>query len=310
VRALVAAPRAPGGVELLRDVPDPEPAPNQALVEVRAVSLNRGECVSLRQQTEDGWRPGWDLAGVVFQQAADRTGPAPGAQVVGWVNGASWAERAAVRTDHLAELPEGLGFDVAATLPVAGLTALGTLARGGALLGRRVAITGAAGGVGRFAVQLAHKGGAHVTAIVGRPERGEGLAKLGADDVVVGLEPGGESFDLVLESAGGGSLAAAIARLAPEGIVVSFGNSSNETTSFDPRMLYRKGGVRIEGYFVTWELLHGRIGSKELSYLASLAATGELESRVDLRVSWRDAASAIDALLERRVAGKAILTID
>ena len=309
MRALVAAPGAPGGIEL-RDVPHPEPLPNQALVEVRAVSLNRGECVTLRQQTEEGWRPGWDLAGIVVQQAADGTGPAAGARVVGWVNGGSWAERVAVRTGHMAELPDGLDFDVAATLPVAGLTALGTLARGGALLGSRVAITGAAGGVGRFAVQLAHRGGAHVTAIVGRPERAEGLAKLRADEVVVGLELEGEPFNLVLESAGGASLATSIARLAPEGIVVSFGNSSNETTSFDPRVLYRKGGVRIEGYFVTWELLHGRIGSKELSYLASLAATGGLESWIDLRVSWRDAVSAVDALLERRVAGKAVLMMD
>jgi NADPH2:quinone reductase len=309
VRALVAAPGAPGGIEL-RDVPDPEPATNQALVEVRAVSLNRGECITLRQQTEEGWRPGWDLAGIVVRQAVDGTGPATGARVVGWVNGGSWAERAAGRTDHMAELPVGLDFDVAATLPVAGLTALGTLARGGALLGKRVAITGAAGGVGRFAVQLADRGGAQVTAIVGRPERAEGLAELGADDVVVGFEPEGEPFDLVLEAAGGASLAASIARLAPEGIVVSFGNSSNQDVSFDPRVLYRKGGVRIEGFFITWELLQGRIGSKELSYLASLASTGELETRVDLRVSWRDAASAGDALLERRVAGKAVLTID
>lgn len=309
MRALVAAPGAPGGIEL-RDVPDPELLPNQALVEVRAVSLNRGECVTLRQQTEDGWRPGWDLAGAVLQQAADGTGPAPGARVVGWVNGGSWAERAAVRTDHLAELPERLGFDVASTLPVAGLTAFGTLARGGALLGKRVAITGAAGGVGRFTVQLAHRGGAHVTAIVGRPERAEGLAELGADDVVVGLGPEGQPFDLILESAGGASLAAAIGRLAPEGVVVSIGNSSGETTAFDARVLYRKGSPHIEGYFITWELLHGRIGSRQLSYLASLAATGELESRVDLRVSWREAASAVDALLERRVAGKAVLTID
>jgi NADPH2:quinone reductase len=309
VRALVAAPGAPGGIEL-RDVADPEPAPNQALVEVRAVSLNRGECVTLRQQTEDGWRPGWDLAGIVVRQAADGSGPAAGARVVGWVNGGSWAERAAARTDHLAELPDDLGFDVAATLPVAGLTALGTLARAGALLGTRLAITGAAGGVGRFAVQLAHRGGAHVTGIVGRPERAQGLAELGADDVVVGLEPQGEPFDLVLESVGGASLAAAIDRLAAEGVVVSIGNSSGETTSFDPRVLYRKGSPRIEGYFVTWELLHGRIGSEELSYLASLAATGGLDSQIDFRMSWRDAAAAIDALLERRVAGKAVLTID
>jgi len=309
VRALVAVPGAPGGIEL-RDLADPEPVPNQALVEVRAVSLNRGECVTLRQQTENGWRPGWDLAGVVRRQAADGTGPAPGTRVVGWVNGGSWAERTAVRTDHMAELPEGLGFDVAATLPVASLTALGTLARRGALLGARVAITGAAGGVGRFAVQLAHRGGAHVTGIVGRPERAQGLAELGADQVVMGLERQGEPFDLILESVGGASLAAAIDRLAPEGLIVSIGNSSNETTSFDPRILYRKGAPRIEGFFVTWELLNGRIGSEELSYLASLAATGGLESRIDLRVGWRDAVAAVDALLERRVAGKAVLTID
>jgi NADPH2:quinone reductase len=122
--------------------------------------------------------------------------------------------------------------------------------------------------------------------------------------------PLGEPFDLILVSGGGASLAAAIERLAAEGIVVSIGNSSNETTSFDSRILYRKGSPRIEGYFVTWELLHGRIGSEELSYLASLAATGALESRIDLGVGWRDAASAVDALLDRRVAGKAVLTID
>ncbi len=309
MRALVAVPGAPGGIEL-RDVADPEPAPNQVLVEVRAVSLNRGECVTLRQQTEDGWCPGWDLAGVVRGQAADGTGPVPGTRVVGWVNGGSWAERTAVRTDHMAELPEGLGFDVAATLPVAGLTALGTLARRGRLLGARVAITGAAGGVGRFAVQLAHRGGAQVTGIVGRPERAQGLAELGADQVVMGLERQGGPFDLILESVGGASLAAAIDRLGPEGLIVSIGNSSNETTSFDPRILYRKGAPRIEGFFVTWELLNGRIGSEELLYLASLAATGRLESRIDLRVGWHDAVAAVDALLERRVAGKAVITID
>ncbi len=307
MRALVAAPEAPGGIEL-REVPEPQPATNQAAVEVRAVSLNRGECTALRL-AEDGWRPGWDLAGVVVQPAGGNAPPA-GTRVVGWVNGGSWAERAAVRTDHLAEIPDGLEFDIASTLPVAGLTALGTLARGGSLLGKQVAITGAAGGVGRFAVQLAARAGAHVIAVVGSPERAKGLAELGADEIVEELAAQGEPFDLVLESAGGASLAAAVARIAPEGVIVSFGNSSSEPVTFDPRTFYRKGAPRIEGYFVTWELLHGRIGARELSQLASLAASGELESRIDLRTSWRDTASAIDALLERRVAGKAVLTID
>ncbi|MGZ8637561.1 MAG: hypothetical protein ACXWX2_11410, partial [Actinomycetota bacterium] len=73
VKALVAAPGAAGGIEL-RDVSGPEPAHDRAVVAIRAVSLNRGECGMLRT-AEDGWRPGWDLAGVVETPAGDGTGP-------------------------------------------------------------------------------------------------------------------------------------------------------------------------------------------------------------------------------------------
>lgn len=307
MRALVAAPDAPGGIEL-REVTEPTPASNEAVVEVRAVSLNRGECNALRH-AEDGWRPGWDLAGLVARSAADGSGPAEGARVVGWVNGGSWAELAAVRTDHLASIPDALTFETAATLPVAGLTAVGVLSVTGSLLGKRVAITGAAGGVGRFAIQLADMAGAHVTAIVGRPERAYGLVELGADEVVVGLEPVGEPFDLIVDSAGGASLAAAMSRVSSDGVIVTFGNSSNEPTAFDPRTFYRKGAPAMLGYFVTYELLQGRIGSSRLAALAALVAEGRLQSVIDLQISWTDAASAVDALIERRVSGKAVLTV-
>ncbi|MGZ5353102.1 MAG: zinc-binding dehydrogenase, partial [Actinomycetota bacterium] len=307
VKALVAAPGAAGGIEL-RDVPGPEPEPERAVVAIRAVSLNRGECGMLRT-AEDGWRPGWDLAGVVETPATDGTGPRAGTRVLGWVNGGSWAERVAVRTDHLAEIPEPLSFEIASTLPVAGLTAAGVLAVTGSLLGRRVAITGAAGGVGRFAIQLAHMAGAHVTAIVGRPERGEGLVGLGADEVALGLSSEGEPFDLVVESAGGASLSAAFERMSADGVVVSFGNSSNEPTSFDPRVFYRKGAPTMLGYFVTHELLEGRIGTSRLAALAALTAEGRLSAGVGLCVPWDEAAGAIDGLMDRRIQGKAVLQI-
>jgi NADPH:quinone reductase-like Zn-dependent oxidoreductase len=307
VRALVAAPALPGGIEI-RDVAEPEPASDHALVEVHAVSLNRGECIALRA-AEDGWRPGWDLAGVVVRSATEGTGPRAGARVVGWVNGGSWAERVAVRADHLAEIPTVLSFETAATLPVAGLTAVGVLSVTGSLLGRRVAITGAAGGVGRFAIQLAHLAGAHVTAIAGRPERAAGLRELGAHEVLVGHDGAGEPFDLVVESVGGASLAWAIERLAPDGVIVSFGNSSNEPATFDPRAFYRKGAPAIVGYFVTYELLEGRIGGSRLAALAALVTEGRLRSPIDLRVPWEEAADAVEALMERRVNGKAVLTV-
>ena len=307
MRALVAAPGRPGDVEV-RDVDEPSPGRRDVVVEVRASSLNRGECSALRA-APDGWRPGWDVAGVIVEPAADGSSPPAGTRVVGWSNGGGWAERAAVRSGHLAPIPDGLSFEIASTLPVAGLTAAGALAFGGAIEGRRVAITGAAGGVGRLSVQLAHAAGADVTAIVGSPERGEGLPELGADHVVLALEPEGEPFDLILESVGGSSLAAALTRVSAEGTVVSFGNSSNEQTSFDARGFYRRGGPTVRGYFVTHELLEGRLGTAQLADLVDHVTVGRLRIEVDLRVPWTEAATAVEALLDRRVRGKAVLLI-
>src|SRR5438045_8629960 len=101
---------------------------------------------------------------------------------------AAWAERVAVPTHALAELPDKVTFSQAATFPVAGLTALYALAKGGLLLDRRVLITGATGGVGDFAVQLARLAGAHVTAAARRADQVAGLRALGAHEVTVGDE--------------------------------------------------------------------------------------------------------------------------
>ena len=307
MRALVAAPGRPANIEL-REVEDPSPADGVSVVEVRASSLNRGECGALLT-AEDGWRPGWDVAGVIAEPAPDGSSPPAGTRVLAWSNGGGWAERAPVRSGHLAPIPDELSFETASTLPVAGLTALGMLALGGSLEGSRVAITGSAGGVGRFAVQLAHDAGARVTAVVGSPEREKGLRELGAHEVVVGLEPEGPAFDLILESAGGSSLASALGRVSADGTVVTFGNSSNEPTTFDARGFYRRGRPTMKGYFVTHELLEGRLGTAELAELAGLVASGRLRVEIDLVVPWTEAASAVTALLERRVRGKAVLTV-
>ena len=307
MRALVAAPGGPATSSCARWRIH-SAADGVAVVEVRACSLNRGECAALLS-AEDGWRPGWDVAGVIAEPAPDGSSPPSGTRVVAWVNGGGWAERVAVRSSHLAPIPDEVSSEAASTLPVAGLTALGVLALGGPLEGSGVAITGAAGGVGRFAVQLAHDAGARVTAVVGSPEREEGLRELGADEVLVGLEPEGPVFDLILESAGGPSLATALGRVSPDGVVVTFGNSSNEPTTFDARAFYRRGRPTMKGYFVTHELLEGRLGTAELAELAGLVASGRLRVEIDLVVPWTEAASAVTALLERRVRGKAVLTV-
>jgi NADPH:quinone reductase len=288
----------------LAEADDPRPGPSEALVAVRATSLNRGE-VSRMRLREPGDVVGWDVAGVVERSAVDGSGPPEGTRVVGMLRSGAWAQRAAVPTRDLAALPDGVSFEQAATLPVAGVTALYALDLAGSLIGERVCITGASGGVGRFAIQLARLGGAHVTAVA---RRQEGLRELGAAEVVEALEPEGEPFRAVLDAIGGPVLAAAIRRLEEFGTLVSFAATVPEDTRFPPRDLFGRNGT-LRGLLVfPHSDRQGGTGAA-LARLAGLVADGRLEPQIDLVTSWRDAPAAFEALLDRRVAGKAVLTI-
>jgi NADPH:quinone reductase-like Zn-dependent oxidoreductase len=307
MRALVATGGSPGRAQLA-DVEPPQPAPHEAVVAVRAVSLNRGE-VNALVAAAAGWRPGWDLAGEVVTAAADGSGPAAGSRVVGLVRQGAWAEQVAVAGTWLARLPEAVGFAAASTLPVAGLTALRALRFADQLDGARILVTGAAGGVGRFAIQLACTAGAVVTAVVGRESRARGLAELGAGAVVVGL-PSEGPFDLILESVGGESMARALELVGTRGVVVSYGVSSRQPTTFDAGAFFRKGGTRLCGLLLFEELNHHRSAALDLAHLVAELARGALDPQIALETSWRDADGPFEALLDRRVDGKAVLHLD
>ena len=178
MKAIVSNPSGP----VITAVDDPRPGSGEALVAIQAFSVNRGELDLLRTRTS-GWRPGQDIAGVVAEQAADGSGPAAGTRIVALVEQAGWAELAAVPAARLAPLPAGIGTEQAAALPLAGLTALRTLRLAGDLLGRRVLVTGANGGVGRIQIQLAARR-APRSLPSPRPQHEKQLLALGASSVV------------------------------------------------------------------------------------------------------------------------------
>jgi NADPH2:quinone reductase len=292
----------------LTEVADPTPLPSEALVAVRAFSLNRGESKRL-ETMEPGAVTGWDVAGVVEAPAADGSGPPAGTRVVGMVNPGAWAQRAAVSTSVLAPLPEAVTFAQAATLPVAGLTALLALQIGGTPIGRRVLVTGATGGVGRFAIQLAALGQAHVTALVRDAAQAPALETLGAHEVVTELDG---DFDVVVEGVGGAVLGQAIRHVAPRGTVVSFASTTTDETSFPTRDLFgRAPGASVYGLFVFPELAREPgSGTANLGRLAQLVADGKLDCSIEREAGWREAGEHVQALLDRTVTGKVVLHVD
>jgi NADPH:quinone reductase-like Zn-dependent oxidoreductase len=306
-RAVVVDPEAPGRL-VIRPVAEPAPDRGEAIVRVRAISLNRGE-VRRSTMAPAGWRPGWDLAGEVERAAPDGSGPAVGARVVGLLPEGAWAERVAVPAHALAALPDKVTFSQAATFPVAGLTALGALAKGGLLLGRRVLVTGATGGVGDFAVQLARLAGAHVSASVRRTDQTPLVRQLGAHDVVVGDEiPPSPKHDVIIDSVGGRTLGTALAALERGGVCITLGVSASAEVTFDTRAFFVTGRSTLYGFYLFTEL-GNEPASVGLRRLADLVAAGQLAPHVSLERPWTEIGQVAQDLMARRFPGKAVLTL-
>lgn len=311
MRAVITDPTVAARLRL-SEVAQPGPAPDQALIKVEAFSLNAGE-VRAALSTAGRYVPGWDFAGTVEKTAADGSAPADGTRVFGFVPQGSWAEYLLAQAPMMAEIPGRVSSAQAAALPVAGVTALQALESAGPLLGRKVLITGAAGGVGRIACQLANLAGADVFAVSRRAvlpgqlrEDGVGSAEVFA--TMTAAKPAGP-YDVILDGVGGESLAAAMSALAPGGRCVSYGNGSGQPASFDPGEFYHTPGARLQGIWLGNLMAAGDNCTRMLSWLARLVALGRLRPPIDTVLPWISAAEAAQRLSRGEVNGKVVLTV-
>jgi NADPH2:quinone reductase len=295
----------------IHEVPLPTIGSNEVMVQVKATSLNLGE-VRHSRTADEGYRPGWDVAGIVVQ-SSPLGNLSVGTRVVGFVEPGAWAEYVAVPLDSLAVLPDSVSFKQAATLPGAGLTALHAVEHGGTLSGKKVLVTGASGGVGHFAVQLATLNGGTVTGLIRRAEVEPMVRAAGAKFIAMGDDASAAShlgpFDLIIESVGGRTLSTALRLLAPDGTCVSFAASSAVEVAFDARRFFATGGATLYGLLLPHELKR-RSASQGLEILVDLVASKQLYPHVSLEDSWTQVSSLARQLLERRASGKIVMYID
>ena len=307
MRALVADPSASPALAVA-DVPEPTPGPGQLLIDMEAASVNRGE-VRLASKLPPGTVVGWDVAGTVAALGEGVTQFDVGDRVVALNEaGGSFAERVAVPAAWTAPLPDACDFVTASTLPVAGITAVGINRLARVHAGDRVLVTGAAGGVGAFAVQLARDARATVTGQAGSEERAAAVRAAGADALV---HPGDGSpvegeFEVVLDGIGGPMIAALVEATARKGRMVVYGNSADAESTFRIERLYNKG-VTMYGFRV-FTVVAPEQAVKDMANLAELAVAGRLAVRVQATAPLDEALPLIRDLYARKVTGKVVIT--
>ncbi|WP_282795468.1 NADP-dependent oxidoreductase [Streptomyces sp. CC224B] len=302
--------KAYGGPEVLEygEMPDPKVGPDSVLVKVRAAAVNPVD-YKCRQGHLDGILdavfpviPGWDVAGVVVQPGAAAPEFTVGDEVIGYVredflSRGTFAEYVAAPVRTLARKPRNLGFEEAAGLPLAGLTAYQVVR--GALAVREgdvVLVHAAAGGVGSFAVQLARHAGARVIGTAGERNHAY-LRELGAEPVTYGdgladrvraLAPDG--VDAAFDTIGGDTLRLSAALLAPGGRLASVADGA----------VLGLGGRYC---FV-------RPDADDLHHLSELAEQGVVTVHVDATFPLERAAEAHRLSEEGRTRGKIVVTVD
>jgi NADPH2:quinone reductase len=309
IRAVVADPNAVGHLSLA-SVEPPVPLPTEAVVRVRALSLNRGE-TNRAQRAPAGWRPGWDIAGTV-EQAAAEGGPRVGDRVVGMINGGAWAELVAIPTTNLAVLPDNVSFEQASTIPVAGLTALYALDRANGLVERNVLVTGASGGVGNYAIQIAKHGGAHVTGLARQEKHLQALTDAGAEHAVADATGKAAAqygpFDVILESVGGEVLTNALSMIAPVGQMICYGVSGASGPVSLDSTLFLRTSAQVSGLRVFTEQ-HKESAAVGMARLVRMISAGTLKPLIAVQAPWSEIGSVAQQLLDRSYPGKAVLAV-
>lgn len=326
MKAIVCLEYGSPDVLKLKEVEKPTPGDDQVLIQVHASSVNAAECHIVRGEPfiqrlmgrgllrPKNMIPGADMAGRVEAVGKNVKRFKPGDQVYGDLSESrcgAFADYVCASQDVVALKPVNLSFEQAAAVPMAAVAALQGLRDVGHIRpGQKVLITGASGGVGSFAVQIAKTFGAHVTAVASAHKMDMAHA-LGADRVIdytktdfVQMETArGEQYDLILDVAAYRSPSDYGRILTPQGIYVLAGGSIARIFQ-----LLFLGGMISRTHGRQFRTLMAKPSSSDLDFLSELLEARKIVPVIDRCFPLDQVAQALHYLEARHVRGKVVIT--
>ena len=323
---VIARATGPDGLEL-RDIPEQPMGPSDVVVAVRASALNRADLLQMRGQYPapagvPADVPGLEYAGEVVAAGKYAQRFKPGDRVMGLVGGGAFAEKVVVHEREALPIPEGMGFEQAAAVPEAFITAWDALVlQGGLRSGEAVLIHAATSGVGTAAAQIVSALGARVLA-TGR-SRGK-LERLtrdlgGVTTFLVDAEPrfadevkraaGGVGIDLALDLVGGAYLPETLKALAPRGRLILVGLLAGSEAQVDLRLLLTRR-AQIIGTVLRSRPLEEKIGVARAAerHLLPLFEQRRLRPVIDAVMPMGDIRRAAERVLANQTYGKVVLS--
>ena len=323
MKAAIYTSYGPPDVVQITDVEKPVPKDNDVLIKVRAASVNpldwrlmKGEPRAMRIMARllkmPIGRPGVDMAGEIEAVGSNVTQFKPGDAVFGAARGA-FAEYVSTRESGIASKPANVTFEQAASVNVAGLTALQGLRNHGKIRqGTKVLINGAAGGVGTFAVQIAKVFGAHVTGVCST-RNVDMIRSIGADEVIDytrnDFTRGEQRYDLILDCVGNHSFSECRRVLNPEGRCIMIG-APHDVSMIG--LLAPMIKTLVVSPFTSQKavMFIAKASQNDLKLLGEFIASGKLEPVIDSTYSLIEAAEAVRRVEEGHARGKVIITLD
>jgi NADPH2:quinone reductase len=310
---------------IVERLPEPVPEPGQAIVNVKAVGLNFADTLITRGKYQFKpdlpFSPGAEIAGIVEYVSSPSSAISPGQRVMAYVNWGGAAEKIAVDAQALIPIPDDVPMAVAAGLSVTYGTAMhGLRDRGRLCEGETVVVTGAAGGAGQAAVEIAKLMNARVVAVASSPEKCEIAMRAGADNAVlfpgsdlkteVRALTGGDGADVIYDCIGGDAAEPLVRALAWQGRFLVVGFAAGEIPKIPINLLLLRGSEMV-GVF--WGESVRRDPARHRANMLQLldwVAAGQLSPRIHATYPLERIVEALSVLERREATGKVVLTIE